>query len=74
MLERAQGLNETLIALRCEVHQHPELSFNERRTAQLVAERLHHHPQFDIDERCLPLGAALLAEIAMRYLKQASSQ
>jgi amidohydrolase len=35
--------------------------------------RLHHHPQFDIDERCLPLGAALLAEIARRYLEQASS-
>ena len=24
--------------------------------------RLHHHPRFDVDERCLPLGAALLAE------------
>ncbi len=35
--------------------------------------RLHHHPQFDIDERCLPLGAALLAEVALRYLKQANS-
>jgi len=31
--------------------------------------RLHHHPHFDVDERCLPLGAALLAEIAMRYLR-----
>jgi len=31
--------------------------------------RLHHHPRFDVDERCLPLGAALLAEIAMRYLR-----
>jgi amidohydrolase len=31
--------------------------------------RLHHHPEFDVDERCLPLGAALLAEIAMRYLR-----
>jgi amidohydrolase len=33
-------------------------------------ERLHHHPRFDVDERCLPLGAALLAELAMRFLKQ----
>lgn len=33
--------------------------------------RLHHHPRFDIDERCLPLGAAMLAEIALRYLKSA---
>jgi amidohydrolase len=30
--------------------------------------RLHHHPEFDVDERCLPVGAALLAEIALRYL------
>jgi amidohydrolase len=30
--------------------------------------RLHHHPRFDIDERCLPLGAALLAETAVRFL------
>jgi amidohydrolase len=34
--------------------------------------RLHHHPRFDVDERCLPLGAALLAEIAVRYLNQAT--
>ena len=33
-------------------------------------ERRHHHPNFDIDERCLPLGAALLAETAVRYLKE----
>lgn len=32
--------------------------------------RLHHHPRFDIDERCLPLGTALLAEVAIRYLQQ----
>jgi amidohydrolase len=31
--------------------------------------RLHHHPRFDIDERCLPIGAALLAGIATRYLE-----
>jgi len=30
--------------------------------------RLHHHPRFDIDERCLPLGTALLSEISLRYL------
>lgn len=33
--------------------------------------RLHHHPRFDVDERCLPLGAALLAQVACRYLEQA---
>lgn len=31
--------------------------------------RLHHHSRFDVDERCLPIGAALLAEIAVRYLE-----
>jgi amidohydrolase len=30
--------------------------------------RRHHHPHFDIDERCLPIGAALLAETAIRFL------
>jgi amidohydrolase len=30
--------------------------------------RLHHHPRFDIDERCLPLGTAMLAETAVRFL------
>jgi amidohydrolase len=32
----------------------------------------HHHPLFDVDERCLPLGTALLAEIAIRFLEQAT--
>jgi amidohydrolase len=36
-------------------------------------QRLHHHPRFDVDERCLPLGAALLAETTVRYLKEASA-
>lgn len=27
-----------------------------------------HTPMFDIDERCLPVGAAILAETAKRYL------
>jgi IAA-amino acid hydrolase len=30
----------------------------------------HHHPLFDVDEGCLPLGAALLAEVAIRFLEQ----
>lgn len=32
-------------------------------------ERKHHHPRFDIAESCLSLGAALLAETALRYLR-----
>ena len=35
--------------------------------------RLHHHPRFDVDERCLPLGTALLAEAAVRFLNEATA-
>jgi len=31
--------------------------------------RAHHHPRFDLDERCLPQGAAILAGVAYRYLE-----
>lgn len=31
-------------------------------------QRGHHTPIFDIDERCMPVGAAVLAETARRYL------
>ncbi len=31
--------------------------------------RAHHTPIFDIDERCLSLGSALLAETALRFLR-----
>jgi amidohydrolase len=34
--------------------------------------RMHHHPRFDVDERCLPVGAAIMAEAALRYLRRAS--
>jgi amidohydrolase len=30
--------------------------------------RKHHDPHFDIDERALPIGAAILAQSALRYL------
>jgi amidohydrolase len=33
-------------------------------------ERYLHNPRFDIDERCLPIGAALLAETALRLSNQ----
>jgi amidohydrolase len=32
---------ESLVALRRDFHRHPELSFQERRTAEIIAERLH---------------------------------
>jgi metal-dependent amidase/aminoacylase/carboxypeptidase family protein len=33
-------------------------------------ERHLHNPRFDIDERCLPVGTAILAETALRLSKQ----
>jgi len=33
-------------------------------------ERQHHNPRFDVDERCLPIGAAILTETALRLLRQ----
>ena len=35
-------------------------------------ERKHHNPRFDIDENCLPVGAAVLAEAALRLLRSRS--
>jgi amidohydrolase len=35
-------------------------------------ERQGHNPRFDIDERCLPIGAAILAEAALRLLRAES--
>jgi amidohydrolase len=40
LLEQAQQLADDLIALRRDLHRHPELSFQERRTASLIAHRL----------------------------------
>lgn len=31
--------------------------------------RRHHDPRFDIDERCLPVGVAILAESALKLLR-----
>ena len=28
-----------------------------------------HHPKFDLDERALPLGTAVLVETALRFLR-----
>ena len=33
-------------------------------------ERRHHDPRFDIDESCMPIGAAIIAEAALRLLNQ----
>jgi RNA polymerase sigma-54 factor len=39
--EEIDRRREDLVALRRDFHRHPELSFEERRTAEIVAERLH---------------------------------
>jgi len=38
MLEQAQALADQLVAWRRDIHMHPELSFQENRTARLLAE------------------------------------
>lgn len=40
-LDRANALKDKLVALRRDLHQHPELCFQEARTAQRVTETLH---------------------------------
>lgn len=40
MLERAEELQDSLIKIRRQIHQYPELSFQEHRTSQLAAESL----------------------------------
>jgi amidohydrolase len=36
-------------------------------------ERLHHNPHFDVDERCLPIGAAVMASAALQFLQGTAS-
>lgn len=40
--------------------------------AELGLNAPHHNPRFDFDERVLPIGAALLATAATRYLENAA--
>ena len=43
MLEQAKAIHEQLIAWRRDIHAHPELSFQEQRTARLVADTLESY-------------------------------
>jgi amidohydrolase len=40
-MQEIDGRREGLVTLRRDFHRHPELSFEERRTAEIIAERLH---------------------------------
>ncbi len=35
-------------------------------------DRQMHSPEFDLDEKCLPVGAAILAETALQFLRKAA--
>jgi len=48
MLDQAKALSTELIRLRRDIHRHPELSFQEVRTAQLVAETLQEIGGFTV--------------------------
>ncbi|MBI3738191.1 MAG: amidohydrolase [Chloroflexi bacterium] len=37
-------------------------------------ERYLHHPRLDLDERALPIGTAILAETALRFLREGAKQ
>ncbi len=47
---------------------HPAQCILSERRIEDGAERHLHHPHFDIDERALSIGAAILAETAIRLL------
>jgi amidohydrolase len=48
MLKQAQNLSNELIRLRRDIHRHPELGFEENRTAELIAETLQKIGGIDI--------------------------
>jgi metal-dependent amidase/aminoacylase/carboxypeptidase family protein len=36
-------------------------------------EREHHNSRFDVNDQCLPIGTAIMAETALRYMRGESS-
>ncbi len=49
-----------LIALRRDLHAHPETAFNEKRTTEVIVELLHAH---DLRPRVLPGGTGVLCDV-----------
>ena len=43
ILDQAKAMQEQLVAWRREIHMHPELGFEEKRTARLVADSLRDY-------------------------------
>ena len=48
MLDKAQALADELVRLRRDIHAHPELGFEEVRTAALVADTLSEIGGFEV--------------------------
>jgi metal-dependent amidase/aminoacylase/carboxypeptidase family protein len=48
------GCAAVLVRLGCDIERDP---------------RRHHDARFDVNEACFPIGAAILAAVALRYLR-----
>ncbi len=62
-----RGMGAEDFAYMCEAA--PGAMFNLGAAIDDGISRGHHTPIFDIDERCLPIGSAILADTAVRFLK-----
>jgi amidohydrolase len=60
LLLRARALEQELVALRRDLHRHPELSFRETRTAQAIA---HALAPIDLEVRTGVAGTGVVAEL-----------
>ena len=67
MLEQAHSINETLVSLRHEFHRHPELGFEEHRSAQLIADRL---AELGLTPRTGVAKTGVVAEVGEHPLKK----
>lgn len=61
--DAAAGLHDELVSFRRDLHAHPEVGYNERRTTARVKERLE---RAGLEPRVLRMGTGLVCEIAPR--------